>query len=311
MKSVDVSSSQLASASIAKGSKSFRWASLLFSEELQVGAHRLYHWCRFCDDQIDEAPSLETARERYRRLVKKTDESLKASDVSQIQDPAFKSLHLAFKRYQIPARYAFDHLKGFEMDLGKNRYESFKELERYCYHVAGVVGLMMAHMMGVSRESALKNAVDLGIGMQLTNIARDVHEDLKRNRIYLPRDWLHQEGLTDDEKLVLPESSVALKRVIIKVLNQSVPYYRSGYSGLSCLSISCSLPIAVAGSVYQSIGRKKRKQNPMALSERVYVGLLGKIGASFRGLWKVFKTIPFRFKNPWKRVSITRDYRYE
>ena len=105
------------------------------------------------------------------------------------------ALQYIVRRYGIPAHYASELIEGMAMDVRGIRYANLRELLLYCYRVAGTVGLMMSHVMGLRDESALKHAADLGIAMQLTNIARDVTEDASMGRIYLPLDWLDEANI--------------------------------------------------------------------------------------------------------------------
>ena len=148
-------------------------------------AAALYAWCRRCDDAVDgprDAPrapgpskSCASSSPIYGAGLKS-----KRSDAAGFQD--------VVRRHAIPRRCAEDLVDGMAMDIGAVRYQTFDELLLYCYRVAGTVGLMMAHVMGVRNSSALRRAVDLGVAMQLTNICRDVAEDAARDRIYLPAD---------------------------------------------------------------------------------------------------------------------------
>jgi phytoene/squalene synthetase len=148
---------------IRKGSLSFAGAARLFDPETREAAYLLYAWCRHCDDQIDgERLGLRTGegaevtrgqRDRLGELVDKTRRALGGEDVA---DPAFRALRRVALRYGIPVVYPFELLEGFAMDVEDTRYRTLDDLLRYCYHVAGVVGLMMAHVMGAREDTALR-----------------------------------------------------------------------------------------------------------------------------------------------------------
>ena len=177
-------------ATIAAGSKSFAAASRLFAPATREGAVLLYAWCRHCDDLIDgqhlgrgigDRPA--TPRVILARLRDQTCAVFRGETPT---DPAFAAFAAVVRRHEIPEDYALAHLDGFAMDVEGRVYQRFDDTLEYCYRVAGVVGLMMAHVMGVRRPDILDRACDLGIAFQLTNIARDVIEDAVIGRIYLP-----------------------------------------------------------------------------------------------------------------------------
>ena len=204
-------------AAIEQGSKSFAVAARLFDPPTREGAILLYAWCRHCDDQIDDQvlgfrtgrESALPARERLAALERETRRALAGEPVD---DPAFAALQAVARRHQIPERHPLDLLKGFAMDVEGTRYETLEDCCRYCYHVAGVVGVMMAHVMGARGEDTLDRAADLGLAFQMTNIVRDVVEDAEAGRVYLPGAWLADEGLQREE-VASPEHRTAVARV--------------------------------------------------------------------------------------------------
>ncbi|MEG9511245.1 MAG: phytoene/squalene synthase family protein, partial [Pantoea piersonii] len=182
------------------GSKSFATASKLFDAKTRRSVLMLYAWCRHCDDVIDDQqlgfpgdlPSTQTPQQRLAHLELKTRQAYAGA---QMHEPAFAAFQEVALAHDISPAYAFDHLEGFAMDVRGARYETFQDTLRYCYHVAGVVGLMMAQIMGVRDAAILDRACDLGIAFQLTNIARDIVEDARVGRCYLPESWLEEAGL--------------------------------------------------------------------------------------------------------------------
>ena len=175
---------------IQKGSKSFSLAARLFEPATRDAAFFLYGWCRYCDDQVDQVGASVDQRELAARLQALKDNTAAAFSLTPQQEPVFIALQYIVHRYGIPSHYALELIEGMAMDVRATQYASLKELLLYCYRVAGTVGLMMAHVMGLRDEAALKHAADLGIAMQLTNIARDIVEDASMGRIYLPSPWL-------------------------------------------------------------------------------------------------------------------------
>ena len=157
----------------------------------------IYAFCRYSDDIVDEEMDV---KEKYRRLLAWTNELQLALDgVSRFT--IFNKLVGVIQKFNIPIQHFLDLLKGMEMDLVKNRYESFTELQQYCYRAASTVGLICAEVFGYHHERTKQYAVNLGIALQLTNILRDIKTDAKKGRIYLPQEDLRRFGYTEEELL--------------------------------------------------------------------------------------------------------------
>ena len=260
---------------IKSGSKSFATAAKLFNEETRDNAYMLYAWCRHCDDVIDNQElgfnSQPQDAEVTRRVLDQLKEKTQAAiDNKPSDDPIFEGLRYVLKANEIPGRYPLELLEGFAMDAAEHQYKSFDETLQYCYYVAGVVGLMMAYVMGARDEAALQRATDLGIAFQLTNISRDVREDALIGRVYLPEDWLAAAGIPPQE-LSNPEYSAALMKVVERLLNEADRYYASADQGLRALGFRSAWAVASARGVYKAIGDKVRERGVSALTERVVV----------------------------------------
>jgi phytoene synthase len=170
-------------------------------------------------------------------------------------------------------------LTGMEMDLRSWQVRDEEELIHYCYHVAGVVGLMMCRVMGVHDPAAMKHAVDLGIAMQLTNIARDVGEDWSIGRSYLPKSWTDL-GLPEQVG-TLPKASNAdrsnalsnenVQASVERIVRSAEGYYRSGLAGLSYLPSSCRPAICLAAKVYREIGREILRRESRVMDGRISI----------------------------------------
>lgn len=254
----------LAQTSIEEGSKSFSLAARLFPHGPRLGAYYIYFWCRYCDDVIDKGGSLS-------ELETLRTETLKLWDNNSHQGlPPFLAFKEAVTQFQIPKSYPLELLEGMRMDLLNKSYNNFYELKLYCYRVASTVGLMMCHVMGLNRESALKEAASLGIAMQLTNIARDVKEDFQLGRTYLPLEWLQAEGL-DQKNYMQRDNREKLFRVIRRLLAMAETYYQEGLKGLDALSWRSALTILCALRIYREIGRKIIATGPEAIEQRIVV----------------------------------------
>jgi phytoene synthase len=272
---------------IERGSKSFALASLLFDEDTRESAHLLYAWCRYCDDVIDgqelgfRSGSADPGGERARldELTTKTHSALAGKPTDE---PIFLALSRVVARHGIPHRHPLELLEGFGMDVEGASYPHLEDTLRYCYHVAGVVGVMMAYIMGVRDAETLNRASDLGIALQLTNIARDVVEDAQMGRIYLPSDWLAEAGVSRETVL-----DAALRTpvfaVVERLLTEADRYYRSGEAGLTRLPLRSAWAIATASAVYREIGRIVRKRGPRAWDERAVVSKVRKVRLALTG----------------------------
>lgn len=263
--------------SIVKGSKSFRSASRLFDPEVREDAWLLYAWCRRCDDEIDgqdhghghEEITPEEQRSRLDRLYDRTRRALAGEPTD---DPTFAAFQRVALRHHLPERWPLDLIDGFAMDVDHREYRTVEDVMAYCWHVAGVVGVMMARVMGVSDPEVLRRAQDLGLAFQLTNIARDVVEDAENGRVYLPADWLVEAGVTPVAVAVAdPVNRAAVHAVTVRLLALAEPYYDSARDGLRGLPFRSSLAIAAARGVYREIGRKVRRSGPGAWGKRVVV----------------------------------------
>ncbi len=286
--------------SIRVGSRSFALASRLFSKEQREAASLLYSWCRYCDDQVDETTNIRLQETRLERLRKNTQSVFEGHPQT---DHQFIALSDLVRRYQIPPLYPMELLAGMEMDVRRDNYWTPEELSLYCYRVAGTVGLMMSHVMGVTDPKALKHACDLGIAMQLTNIARDVLDDFAKHRVYLPLAWL--------DSVAVPERDVSQERhreavaeVVSRLLDLADKYYTSGRAGLKYLSPRCAFTVAAAGRIYQAIGTKVRRRGASAWDTRTVVPLWKKLYCIAAAVVDVAKTLPARWGRHRPKPSI-------
>ena len=224
---------------IRKSSKSFSLAARLFDPATRDAAFFLYGWCRYCDDQVDAVGQCETPDVMLNRVTALKERTAAAFGVMPENELVFVALQYIAHRYAIPVHYALELIEGMAMDARGTRYPTLKELLLYCYRVAGTVGLMMTHVMGVRDERALKNAAHLGIAMQLTNIARDIIEDAALGRVYLPLAWLREAEIEPGD-IAAPRHREKLAMLTLRLLHEAERYYRSGDEGLAALPITCA-----------------------------------------------------------------------
>jgi phytoene synthase len=257
---------------IEKGSKSFAAAAKLFDPETRGRAYMLYAWCRHCDDQTDDQElgfdgsqlSPEEGRERVQLL---RDQTLRALSSEKMDNPIFAGLQRVVAESEMPHRYPLEHLDGFSMDVEGREYQTLHDTVEYCYHVAGVVGVMMAYIMGVRDEATLDRATDLGLAFQLTNICRDVIEDAEVRRVYLPHDWLAEAGVPI-ERISNLDHREGVFEVVRRILTEADRYYASSWLGISQLSTRSAWAVAAANAVYSDIGRLILARGPRAWDGR-------------------------------------------
>jgi phytoene synthase len=273
---------------IAEGSRSFAVASRLLAPETRHGAWMLYAWCRYCDDRVDlqdlgrGAPGDDdgSARERLEDLRERTRSALAGEPV---EAPVFVALQRVIQHHRIPERHPMELIEGFAMDVEGHRYLDIDDTLRYGYHVAGVVGVMMAHVMGVRDRATLLRAADLGIALQLTNIARDVMDDAGAGRVYLPRRWLEEAGV-DPGEIAAPSHRRAVFEVTRRLLDVADRYYDSGGIGIRSLDLRSAWAVTTARDVYRDIGRLVRARGERAWDQRAIVGKGRKLYLAARAL---------------------------
>ena len=260
--------------SIAVGSKSFALASKVLPPALRDDASMLYAWCRHCDDVIDGqdmghgqiADYREGQAQRLEILRAETDNALNGNAT----DPVFQGLNRVMVNNAIPHHHAYELLKGFKMDAQERVYHTVDDILDYSYHVAGVVGVMMAMIMGVRDEPTLDRASDLGLAFQLTNIARDVIDDARADRVFVPHDLLQKHGAPiDPDELAKREHWPAAHKAAIELLDIAEQYYASARVGIRRLPFRCAWAISAALKVYREIGEVLRRDGPEAWDGRV------------------------------------------
>ena len=274
-------------ATIRRGSGSFAAAARLFDAPTRQSAVMLYAWCRHCDDTVDGQSFGHASAHRAPADAAALFGGLQASTLAACRgEPVHDAPHAALaevvRRHGIPERLPLAHLAGFRMDVEQRTYRTLDDTLQYCYHVAGVVGIMMAMVMGVRDEATLDRACDLGLAFQLTNIARDVVDDARAGRVYLPADWLAAEGVPPDA-VALAQHREAVARVVARLLDAAEPYYASSLAGVRLLPGRCAWAVATARGVYREIGVKVRAAGARAWDARVSTSRTEKLGHAARG----------------------------
>lgn len=263
---------------IKRHSKSFFLSSLLLPARVRQASWALYAFCRRADDAVDEGDAsagataalgrVEALRRRLERVY-----AGRADD-----DPIDRAFAAVVERHALPRALPEALFAGMEMDARGVRYDSDDDLLVYCFRVAATVGLMMTRVMGPSADAAWLRAADLGVAMQLTNIARDVGEDERRGRVYLPASLLASVG--------------GDRRAAVRaLLERADAHYRAADRGVPLLPRDCRFAIASARNIYSAIGGAIARNGYDSVSRRAYVTLPGK-------LWQVARAVPAWLASP-------------
>ncbi len=267
--------------------KSFYWASFFLPSHSKMKAATLYSICRFFDNLADND------------ITDKTSELNK--ELNKIIIDENNQINKFLYENNIDIKVFQDLITGFLKDQSSIRIKDESDLIKYSYHVAGTVGLMMSKIIGVEDPSSFPSAIDLGIAMQITNIARDVYEDAKKNRIYIPKTWI---GDIDIEHLVNPkniakEKELILCKAIHQLIDLSHKFYSNGFYGLKYIPIKTRLSIFVAAKIYQGIGFKIKKKGNVFLRERIYLTVYDKILITLKSL-TIFIFLPYLYRTKEK-----------
>lgn len=250
---------------LADGSRTFYAASFLLPTRYRRPATALYAFCRIADDAVDTSEDasagLDIMRERLSLIY-----AGRPAD-----HPADRAFANTVSEFAIPEDIPAALLEGFAWDAAGRRYDTFRELQDYAARVAGTVGVMMAMVMGVRNPDTLARACDLGIAMQLTNIARDVGEDARLGRIYLPLNWLDGAGIDPNAFLRQPQFSSPLGDLIGRLLQAADEHYIRAEVGIARLPSACRPGIFGARLLYAEIGREVERAGCDSVNRRAVV----------------------------------------
>ncbi len=267
---------------LRQGSRSFFAASLLLPRRVHRPALALYAFCRVADDLIDtggdDQPGPAAALADLRARLDAAYAGLPRPIAAD------RALAAVVQRHAIPRALLDALLEGFEWDAAGRRYDSLADLEAYAARVAGTVGAMMATLMGERSAEGVARACDLGVAMQLSNIARDVGEDARAGRLYLPQDWLRAAGIDPDAWLAHPSFDLALAGVVQRLLRRADQLYRRADSGIATLPRACRPGIGVARHLYAEIGQQVARHGYNSVGQRAVVSPARKLRLLGRSL---------------------------
>lgn len=253
--------------------KTFYFASCLLPAEKRKAAYSIYAICRISDESVDNTGTAQSrsALQEIRRQIET------AYGSTPIQQSLLASFRHTINTYTIPQDYFNELLTGMEMDLIKIRYATFDELYDYCYKVAGVVGLIMVRVFGFRNQNALAHAIELGVAMQLTNIIRDIAEDYRRGRIYIPLDEMKNFNVGEtafEQKSLTP----GLKELLIFSTTRAHNYYQQAHAGIPYITDKrCRLTVKAMANLYEGILDDTAKHGYDVLSRRAHIRLSEKI----------------------------------
>lgn len=281
---------------IEEGSKSFSAASALFDRGTREKVWLLYAWCRRCDDLADgqdhggelSDPADADKRLRAIRLL-----TARAFDGLPTADPAFDAFGLVSRECGLTYEMAEDVIMGFELDAQGWRPRTEADLARYCYHVAGAVGVMMAVVMGVPKgdSETLDRACDLGIAFQLANIARDIGEDDAGDRCYLPVEWLVEEDIEPGQHMK-PHHRGELAAMAARLVAIMERHEAAAKPGTTQLPFRGRWAVLAAARIYGAIGREVRARGPAAWDRRVVISRGEKAKHVIAALWEALRNRP-------------------
>ncbi len=263
-------------ATLRAGSQSFYAAALLLPRRVRDHASAIYAFCRAADDAVDRQAAtpgtIAALQDRLGRIYAGRG----------LRDPVERALHAVVTRHRIPIDVFLGLLEGFGWEVEQRHYDTLADLRAYSVRVAGTVGLAMAHLMDRRDPVTLARAADLGVAMQLTNIARDVGEDARAGRLYLPRGWLREAGIDPDAWLRRPRFSPPLGDVVRRLLAEADRLYARAAPGIPRLPRRCRLAVRAARRIYADIGRVIARVRYDSVRHRAYTSRARKVHLAIR-----------------------------
>ena len=261
----------------AKSGSSFYYSFLFLPPERRRAITALYAFCREVDDVVDECADAEVARTKLAWWRKEIAGTFSGS----AQHPVAQALIPVVRSFNLPQNHFHEIISGMEMDLRYNRYPDFATLQSYCYRVAGVVGLMAAEIFGYRDPATLRYAENLGTAFQLTNIIRDVGEDARRSRVYLPLDELGRFGISPSDIVHLHDSE-ELRRLIEYQIDRAEQYYERAFASLPDQDRKSQRPGLVMAAIYQAVLKEIRDSGCKVLDRRTSLTPIRKLWIAWR-----------------------------
>lgn len=283
------------------GSRTFHAASKVLPRKIADPAIALYAFCRLADDAVDLGTDRSAA---VARLRERLDRVCRGQPIDFAADRAFAGV---MERHAIPRALPEALLEGLAWDAESRRYETLDDLYDYAARVAGAVGAMMTLLMGRRAPETVARACDLGVAMQLTNIARDVGEDARAGRLYLPLSWLREAGINPDAWLAAPAFTPQIATIVQRLLDAADALYQRATTGIMQLPASCRPGIYAARALYAEIGREVERNDRNSIAQRAVVSGERKLQVLARTLLSLNREwAPARARAPQGQLAATR-----
>lgn len=260
-----------------KSGSSFYYSFLFLPPARRLAITALYAFCREVDDIVDECTDTEVARTKLTWWRKE----IAGTFAGSAQHPVAQALIPVVRTFNLPQTHFQDVIDGMEMDLRYNRYPDFATLQTYCYRVAGVVGLMAAEIFGYRDPATLKYAENLGTAFQLTNIIRDIGEDARRGRVYLPLDELTRFGISATD-IVHLQNREELRRLVEYQIERAEQYYERAFESLPAIDRKSQRPGLVMAAIYQTVLKEIRNGGCKVLERRTSLTPIRKLWIAWR-----------------------------
>lgn len=257
---------------IRTGSLSFHTASKLLPTSVRDPALALYAFCRLADDEVDEGTNKARA---VLNLSTRLEDAYAGRPRNAPEDRAFAAI---VEEYDMPRALPEALLEGLAWDAKERRYDTLSDVKAYSARVASAVGAMMCVLMRVRDADALARACDLGVAMQLTNIARDVGEDACAGRLYLPLEWIAEAGMTPEAFLAKPHADATTQRMVRRLLAEARRLYIRSEAGIAALPLAARSGIFAARFVYAGIGTQIKRNGYDSITRRAHTSKLQKLG---------------------------------
>ncbi len=261
----------------AQSGSSFYYSFLFLPEERRRAITALYAFCREVDDVVDDCSDVATAR----ATLAWWRQELAAAYHGAPQHPVARALAEVAPRFNLAEARLAEIIDGMQMDLELNRYPGFEALRLYCHRVAGVVGLLSAEIFGYQDRRTLEYAADLGMGFQLTNIIRDVGEDARRNRIYLPLDEIERHGVTVAD-IIQSRETDNFRRLMAFQIERALGYYREAFVKLPAVDRRAQRAGIIMAAIYRTLLDEIRRDGCRVLTRRVSLTPIQKLWIAWR-----------------------------
>ncbi len=253
--------------------RNFYYSFLLLPAAQRDAMCAIYAFMRRCDDLSDDPGSAEAARGTIGRWREELEAAL---DGRYADCPLWPAFHDTVRRYRIPHEYFFEMIEGVASDLEPRRFRTFGELQRYCYQVASVVGLTIVHIFGFRSPEALPMAESCGVAFQITNILRDIREDLDRGRLYLPLEDLEKFGLSE-ESLREPEPPASFADLVRFEVARARELYAQGRNLIGLVEPASRSSLWALIEIYSRLLDRIERAGPAVLKRRVELPFLEKL----------------------------------